>query len=332
MRLIAVVLASAVATVSCKSNEAQPAVAPAGSAAAGSAVATKPEPGSGAGSGSAVAAAPAGSAGLVQAWAPKDSKVAPADIKLPGVELFVVTGGPVADGEYGNGTLVGVAGGKVVEGRELVLGVIAAKAAPKLIAQIALWVAQRDSDGTILDAAATQQQRKAKASGPAVKSGQLVFWVQTTEEPRMLEVGKVNLATGLVEIAAQPMPHDAAVNLAIATLGGGGVSRYGDAIQTLVAACSEAKPRQALLTALARHPRDRTRAAIANQVYKCGASAVAPLINLMEDDKSALVRSEAANALGKAGDSRARPALAKAARGEDANLAWAAKNALGKLK
>jgi HEAT repeat protein len=52
----------------------------------------------------------------------------------------------------------------------------------------------------------------------------------------------------------------------------------------------------------------------------------------MEKDKSAMVRTRAASALGRLGDGRARPALAKAARSEDANLVWAAKNSLGKLK
>jgi HEAT repeat protein len=51
----------------------------------------------------------------------------------------------------------------------------------------------------------------------------------------------------------------------------------------------------------------------------------------MQHDRSAMVRSEAASALGRTGDPRARPALAKAARSDDANLAWAAKNALAKL-
>jgi len=110
------------------------------------------------------------------------------------------------------------------------------------------------------------------------------------------------------------------------------VSRYPGAIDTLVAACAEPKPRQVLLSLLSRHPRDRTRMAIANELRRCGAAAVDPLINQMEHDPSAMVRTEAASALGRTGDPRARAALAKAARSDDANLAWAAKNALGKLK
>jgi HEAT repeat protein len=45
-----------------------------------------------------------------------------------------------------------------------------------------------------------------------------------------------------------------------------------------------------------------------------------------------MVRSRAATALGRVGDKRARPALAKAAKSEDANLSWAANNALKKLE
>jgi HEAT repeat protein len=51
----------------------------------------------------------------------------------------------------------------------------------------------------------------------------------------------------------------------------------------------------------------------------------------MEHDRSGVVRTRAASALGKLGDARARPALAKAARGEDADLAWTAGNALKKI-
>lgn len=333
LRLSAVVLVSLAATVSCKSNEAQPAVGTSGSAAAGSAAGVVPPVTQGSGSASEAASAPGSAIEQVQRWAPKGAKVTPAEIAVPGIDLFAVTGSTaVADGEYAGGALVGVAGGKILEDHELVRAVIAAKPGPKVIARVALWVAQRDSEGSIVDAANTRAQRKAKVGAPTIKGGALVFWVATTEEPRILELGKVDLATGMLELEPPPMSHDAAIGNAIATLAGAGVSRYPGAIKTLVAACAEPKARQALLSALSTHPRDRTRTAIANQVHKCGAPAVAPLINLMEGDRSAMVRSEAATALGKTRDSRARPALAKAARGEDANLAWAAKNALSKLQ
>jgi HEAT repeat protein len=86
-----------------------------------------------------------------------------------------------------------------------------------------------------------------------------------------------------------------------------------------------------LLRALGSLPRPETRAAIADVAHKCGAAAVPPLIDAMENDKSRMVRPRAASALGRIGDGRARPALAKAARSEDANLVWAANNALKKL-
>jgi HEAT repeat protein len=52
----------------------------------------------------------------------------------------------------------------------------------------------------------------------------------------------------------------------------------------------------------------------------------------MEQDGSRVVRAEDAAALGRIGDPRARPALAKAVRSDDANLAYAAGNALKKLR
>ena len=51
----------------------------------------------------------------------------------------------------------------------------------------------------------------------------------------------------------------------------------------------------------------------------------------MQHDRSPLVRRQAAMALGRIGDARARPALAKAARGDDGDLAWTASNALKKI-
>jgi HEAT repeat protein len=95
--------------------------------------------------------------------------------------------------------------------------------------------------------------------------------------------------------------------------------------------CTDARARQSLLSSLSNHPRARTRAAIADEAPRCGAPAVDALIYAMEHDRSGLVRTRAASALGKLGDSRARPALAKAARGEDADLAWTANNALKKI-
>jgi len=333
LRLIAVVSASVLATASCTSNEpkhtaAQGSAGPASAAAPPAAAPEAPAP--------APPAAPASVLELVQRWAPQGSQVAPAELTVPGLALFTVTDAkPAGDGEYSGGALVGVAGGvggKILEGRELVQAASAGKPDRKVLAQVAMRVAQRDGEGDLLDRATSAEQRKAKVTAPTIKGGTLVFWVSTTQPPRSLERGKLDLATGRFELEPVTASHGAAIDDAIAVLAGGVVSRYPSAIDTLVAACAEPKPRQVLLSMLSRHPRDRTRIAIGNALRKCGPVAVDPLINQMEHDPSAMVRAEAAGALGRTGDSRARAALAKAARSDDANLAWAAKNALGKLK
>jgi len=326
-RLIATAACAAAIAVACKADEPKPASPPAGS-------------GSGAVVADAAPAAvapvvkPASSLELVQRHAPSGSKIAPSELAAPGVELFVVSDAkPVADGEYSGGTLVGVvggAGGSVVEDRELLKAVIAGKPDRMLLARIALQVAQRDSEGVILAAAATRDQRKAKVGPPSIKGDELVFWLQATESPPVLERGALDLTNGSFELEPR-LPHAQALAIAINTLGGGGLSRYPSAIKLLAASCAEPRAKQALIVALQNHPRDRSRAAIAAAIPRCGSVAVDPLINVMQHDRSAMVRTEAAGALGRTGDVRARPALAKAARSDDANLAWAAKNALGKL-
>jgi hypothetical protein len=270
----------------------------------------------------------------VQQWAPADTAVAPAEVTVPGLALFSLTARkPAADDDFSPVNLVGVAGGaggKLLESRELVQAAIDAKADPRTLARVALWVAQ--DDGEVLEGPRTQQQKKAKVGPPAVARNALVFWVWTTDVPRMIERARLDLATGALEIEPPRVSHAVAISGAITTLGSAAVSRHTVAISTLANACAEPRARQTLLAALANHPRAKTRAAIADEAHKCGAAAVAALINAMEQDKAAMVRSQAASALGRIGDSRARPSLAKAVRGEDANLAWAAKNALGKLK
>jgi HEAT repeats len=290
-----------------------------------------------AGSGSQAAAAPvakpASTLAQIEAWAPKGSKVAPADLKATGVELFAVTVEKPTDEDFPAGGLVGVvegAGGKVVEGRELVSAVAQGKADATTLARVAMWNAQ--DDGDLLTAAATPEQRKAKVGAPTIKGGALTFWVWTTDDPRILERGSVDLTTGGVELGPLPVKPDVMISNAIKTLLGSSVRRHVGAIQVLAALCTNPRARQSLLAALSSHPRDRTRAAVTDEIHKCGAAAVDPLIYSMENDKAAMVRTRAAGALGRVGDGRARPALAKAARSEDANLVWAAKNALGKLK
>jgi hypothetical protein len=307
-RRLALVAASLLAA--CSSHPSQSA----GGAAAGSAV------GSAAGSGSSAAAAaprPASTLEQVTRWAPPDSKIAAAGLAVPGIDLFLVTDGkPPPEDDGMPPRVVGVAGGAggaLLEGRDLVRAVIDAKAAPRAMAQVALWVAQ--DDGTILDAAKTLEQRKARVGPPAVAGNALGFWVLTTDPPPQLEHGQLDLGNGLLELQAQPLPPRLAIDRAMITLGSVAVSRHVPAIRTLAAACADTRARQALLGALASHPRSKVRAAAADEAHRCGPAAVDALITAMDQDRSGLVRREAAAALGRIGDARARPALAKAARG-----------------
>jgi hypothetical protein len=322
------------------------AAAGSGAAAAGSGAATT---GSGGAAGSSAGAAEAAAAGagapgaslaVVQQWgaanlhlAAADVRATPSDVSVPGIELYLLSDArPQADDESET-RLVGVVGGatgKIVEGPELLLAVSANKPAPKALARVAIEAAQRDGD--VLDTAATPEQRKAKVTAPATAGHTLSFWVWTHEVPRSLEHGALDLTTGVLALTPLPMSPAEAVARAIASLNGVSVGRHEAAIKVLADACTDPKARDALLRALENHPRVKSRVAVAEQIHHCGAPALDPLITAMEQDKASVVRQAAAVALGRIGDGRARAALAKAGRGEDANLAWAAKTALGKLK
>src|SRR4051812_26906458 len=144
MLRVTAVLASLIAVAACKSDDKKPAT----EHKAGSAVASGSAAGS-AGSASAapVAAKPASTLEQVQAWAPKGTKVKPADLKVPGVELFAVMPDPPTEEDYEAGALAGVVGGpggKIVEGRELIKAVGDAKADANTIARVALWAYQED--------------------------------------------------------------------------------------------------------------------------------------------------------------------------------------------
>lgn len=306
----------------------------AGSAASPAAAGSSGSAGAAPGSAVAEAAKPASTLAQVQAESPTGSKVAPAGVKVTGIDLFLVTEPrPSPEDEGMPPKLVGVAGGpggKLLDGRDLVRAAIETKPAARDLAQIALWVA--GDDGDLLDAAKTREQRKLKVGPPTVSGNVLGFWVYTTDTPRMIEHGKLDLGNGLLDVALQPMPQKQAVSNAMLTLGSQQVSRHVTAIRTLAAACSDARARQALLAALSNHPRIKTRVAIADEAHRCGPPAVDALVTAMEQDRAPQVRAQAAVALGRIGDARARPALAKAVRGDDANLAYAAGNALKKLK
>jgi HEAT repeats len=266
----------------------------------------------------------------VQQAAPTDAHAMPSGLTVPGVELFAVSQGKASDDSEAN--LVGVVGGvggKLLDGTELMRAVVAAKPPAHRLAEVALRVAQQDAE--ILDKATTTEQRKAKVRPPRVAGRALVFWVSTQGIPRLLEKATLDLESGGLTLSVPASSHGAAVTSAINALTDANITIDPRALQLLAASCGEPKVQTALLRVMGNHPRAETRAAIIDSVHKCGTSAVGPLVDVLEHDRSAMVRPHAATALGKIGDGRARPALAKAARGEDANVAWAAKTALKKI-
>jgi hypothetical protein len=327
MRLIDA-LAACVLAASCSSPKEQSAGGSAGSApskpagsAAGSAV-TPPTP--------PPQPKPASAAEQVQQATPPGTRVTPAGLTVPGVELFVVSDGKAGEDP---GKLVGViggVGGQLLDGTELTRAVIEAKPPARTLALVALRVAQQDAQ--ILDKATTAEQRKAKVRAPQVAGNALAFWVLTQGAPPLLERATLDLATGALQLSVPRSSHGIAVTSAINALTDINVPIDPRALQLLAASCAEPKVQAALLRVMGTHPRAETRAAIIDSVHRCGAPAVGPLVDAMEHDKSAMVRPHAATALGRIGDGRARPALAKAARGEDANVAWAANNALKKIR
>jgi len=332
--LLLLLLVPASLLAACSSHPSQGAGSAAGSGSAPVTIAS----GSGSAGQAATAPKPASTLEQVQRWAPADAKIEPAGVAVPGIDLFLVSDGkPAPEDEGLPPRVVGVAGGPggaLLEGRDLVRAVIERSeigggADRKVIAQVALWVAQ--DDGAILDKAKTPEQRKARVGPPAVTGGTLGFWVLTTDPKPQVEHVQLDLSNGLLELQPLPEPAKLAIDRAILTLSSPAVSRHAAAIRTLAAACADSRARQALLGALASHPRVKARAAAADEAHRCGSAAVDALVTAMERDRSALVRQQAAAALGRIGDARARPALARASRGEDANLAWTAGNALKKL-
>jgi hypothetical protein len=265
----------------------------------------------------------------VQQAAPAGARVTPAGLTVPGVELFAVSEGKASDDGSKLVGVVGGLGGKVLDGTDLVRAVIAAKPRVTVLAQVALRAAQQDAE--VLGEATTAEQRKAKVRAPRVADSSLAFWVWTSGSPRMLEKATLDLASGALALSVPPSSHGTAVTSAINALTSLDVAIDPRALQLLAASCAEPRVRTALLRVMSTHPRAETRAAIIDSIHKCGAPAVGPLVDALEHDKSAMVRPHAAAALGRIGDGRARPALAKAARGEDANVAWAANNALKKI-
>jgi hypothetical protein len=276
------------------------------------------------------AAKPASAIELVQAAVPKGSKVAPADLKVDGIELFAATSATPSDEDYERGRLFGVAGGKLLEGRDLIKAVGETKADAKTIARIALWAYQED--GELLDKATGPEQTQAHVAAPARKGSVIKLWVFLADQPPVLERGTIDLTTGALDLGPLPAKPDVLISSAIRTMQHDNVRRYPRALDLLASTCAEPRSRQALFALLSSHAREQTRIAVTEVIHKCGPAAVDPLVFSMEHDKAEIVRVAAATALGRVGDGRARPALARAARGEDANLVYAAKSALDKIK
>jgi hypothetical protein len=177
---------------------------------ASSACGAHPGPTSG---GAAVAAdngnetAPKTSLQQVQRWAGDDVSVTEAGIAVSGLELFVLRGnGPVLPDGYPGGTLVGVVGGKIVEGRGLVQAAIAAKPEARTLAQIVLWATKRQAE--ILDTPHNDLERRAKVAPPAIVGSTLVFWVWTGGKHRLLEVGTLDLLSGGLVFEGPASSHD----------------------------------------------------------------------------------------------------------------------------
>lgn len=348
-RFLDAVTATVLATLSCSSPEAQNSASQAGSSASGrtsqarssGSASTAPSTAAGpapaaadAGSPPAPASKPASVLEQVQQGAPAGTKVSAVELKVNGIELFVVSDRASGPGDASAADrLVGVVGGlggKVLEGNELVRAAIAGKPDAATLARVALRVAQHE--GEVLDRPINAEQRKAKVRPPRIAGKALVFWVWTMGVPRMLELGKLDRTTGALDIAVPPALRGAAITTAMIALADANVEIDASAIQMLAAACAEPKVKAALVSALGNHPRTETRAELADVAHKCGPDAIQPLIHTMEHDRAAQVRSRAATALGRIGDGRARPSLGKASKSEDANLAWAAKKALEKLQ
>ncbi len=325
-RISATLLVSAIVLAGCSSQKTQ------STGAVGSGSGSGRQVGNAVAPGGSVVAPPASAIERVQHSAIPGSRVTAAELTVPGIALFTVADDkPSAEDEGLLPSLAGVRGDSVLEGRELVRAVIAAKPAPRVIAQVALAVAKDDSQ--ILDAPAGREQRKLKIRPPAVAGNSLAFWVRTSDVPPQIARGALDLTSGALTLEPLPQPPKLVIAHAMTTLdSAAAVARHGNAIRTLAAMCTDPRARQALLSALGNHPRSKTRAAVADEVHRCGAPAVDPLVQAMEHDRAGLVRRQAAAALGRIGDARARPALAKAVRGDDANLAWTAGNALKKLQ
>lgn len=266
----------------------------------------------------------------VRRWAPPGSVVTEAGFQVPGVELFRISDGkPLPQDAYPTYMIVAVAGGlgqPILQGDEAMRAVIRATRDPVKLAEIALAINRRAA--LLLRDPRDIQQRNKGVAGPAIAGNSLDFWIMTGSPGMTLMRARLDLATGKLELGDPASSSDDVIADAIKALAG---ANYEGALDTLKQHCTDAKARTALFDALANASKEDLRWRAAMAVEACDASAVEPLIKALETDKSVTVRTAAARVLGRLRDPRAKPALEKASREQDAHLASAARDALREL-
>ena len=262
------------------------------------------------------------------------SEIGRFQIAVPGVELFTLSSDrPVPQDAESLPPIVAIAGGvgsPILEGLEVTRAAIKATKDPETLARIAMAVERQG--GELLAAPKNDEQKRANVGPPTIDGNTLTFWIWTSGVGRMLRFARVDLSSGAFAFAAPPGARNDRIPRAIEGLASTSVSLHDLAIETLSAACAtDDKARTALLDAAAHHKREGTRASAVDASPACGTAAIETLIQVLEHDASSSVRWKAAKALGKIGDSKAKPALEKAAKSSDADVSAEARDALEKL-
>lgn len=231
-------------------------------------------------------------------------------------------------------TIVAVAGGvggPILAGQDAMLAIIKATKDPMTLASAAMAIAKEDAE--LLTTPKNDKQEQERVGPPVIEGNTLTFWIWTRGVGRELFLGKLDLATGAYQRTVQQLSHDELMTRYIGLLASNNPGMERSGVESLTASCaSNEKARTALLDAAAHHNREETRAAAVDASPACGVSAVDVLIYVLEQDASSKVRWKAANALGKIGDLKAKPALQRATNSSDPDVKAAAIEALGKLK
>jgi hypothetical protein len=264
-----------------------------------------------------------------------NSGVAKTEHNVPGVELFnVVTEREMPQDKTNMPTVVAIKGGlgsPILTGSDAMKAVIAATKDPMLLAQVAMAIEQQDAE--LLTAPKNDDQKKQNVGPPKVDGNAVTYWTWTRGVGRMLWPMRLDFATGKSERVVQQVSQNDKVAKAIELLASNNPTMEGAGVRDLAAVCAtDAKARNALLDAAAKHSREQTRAAAVDASAPCGTAAIDTLIGILDKDASMTVRWKAAKALGDIGDAKAKPALEKAAQSSDTNVKTAATRALGKLK